>query len=78
MVFIHENDKILNLMTNDMNLFALSFGHLSAPSSSEQRVLQTYPERAAGLPFDPLEAPAAQALINRAFSGLVELFIERH
>lgn len=65
-------------ITIDMNLLASAFGHYLAPSPSEQQVLQTYRAHTAALPFDPLGEPSAQAHLNRAFSSLVELSIERH
>lgn len=65
-------------ITIDMNLLASAFGHYLAPSPSEQQVLQTYREHTAALPFDPLEEPVAQAHLNRAFSNLVDLSIQRH
>lgn len=65
-------------ITIDMNLLSSAFGHYLAPSPSEQQVLQTYREHTASLPFDPLKEPSAQAHLNRAFSSLVDLTIERH
>ena len=65
-------------VTIDMDLLCSAFGPYFAPSPSEQTVLQTYREHTAALPFDPLEEPAAQAHLNRAFSNLVDLSIERH
>lgn len=65
-------------ITIDMDLLTSAFGHYLAPSQSEQQLLETYREHTGALPFDPLGEPAAQAHLNRAFSSLVELSIDRH